>query len=371
MLGPRGVVLMLCVLLTGVSLVHAEPFTLEEIYQCVQDNEQLFLNFDCAYEERISRPLAEKDKRKDSAAVHVIDEEWLRAHFVCQNGLVYFKETKEGKTKKGPYNNTIILGYDGTLIKAIHYRNVKSGKEGYCSRISNELPEVPQALRPNLIGMRITGVSFAGYLQKHMKDDDPEWVLSVRLIGEQQYQGMPCVKLEFKSQMRNAPRGQDGASTNEVLLATARHFLPVKNTVIHGKLAPQPRSVHETFDWREIESGIFVPFKAVRTSYVRDSDGVIVADQKIDTEIMDISLHPKHTVSFFQDVPCEKGFVVYESNGKGVVKDYVFGNEGTAKLFKLFMRVRLLILIAASVLCLVGAFIYYRWAKRRRLNARL
>jgi hypothetical protein len=304
---------------------HGGAVALEAVLQGVRDSEALFQNLLFDYTEEVKNELTgEKlvfDKAHGNGKLYVkeISGEFRVVH---QGRKFYFKDASKGDGGTGLWKFNKTLVYNGKNIRLLTTSNVHSKDGGHANLISGEEPNVPYAMSPQKFvawGTVPLSVMLGGLGGK------------TQLDGQEIVDGIPCVRVLVENPLKDK-EGRDCTERSVYWLSPDRHYLPVKLELFRHDFSRSCVFTRvESSDWREIEPGIFIPFKAVKKNYWPE-------DLKRNTEtlymttaltVRQISLRPEFEDSLFEDLPIPDGLPVYVVENGKIVKSYVQGMEPT------------------------------------------
>jgi hypothetical protein len=297
---------------------------LESILQGIKDGEQLFRNLDCEYVEEYV--LFTFDEEPQPAGM--VKEEKRVAHVVLQSDRFYFKETVACECTRGVGTAVRLYMSDGKVTRGVQTNTGTQG-QGSFATISDERPVVSWMMTPLNFGIRPCEEPLSASLEKVMRHETASGKVttSVMMDEDEEVDGIPCVKIRFRTvdSERLAPLR---VVEDIIWLAAQAHYLPVKNNWLWRKHEQGlPDAITLTSDWREIEPGVLVPFKSIRTLYKDGKNGVRIPNARTTTTISRISLRPAYDSQFFSDVVIPKGSIVYEEKQGELVASYIEGQE--------------------------------------------
>jgi hypothetical protein len=192
----------------------------------------------------------------------------------------------------------------------------------------------------------------------------------VKVVGFERVAGANAVKVriedwdDIKVPTLNTVR--------EVWLDTAKNYLPMRTVGYIPRLSEKlPVEVSTAWDFRELEPGVWLPFRTRIVCYdqpslLYKSKAVVGNVEELRMEKAD--LHPRYEVAFFRNVPFPSGTLVYEMENGQIVEAYVTGLRG--KLETAYRRHKSLAwLLAISLVFATLLALAYLWRYRRMDNS--
>jgi hypothetical protein len=314
--------------------------------------------------------LGERDLRMDTAQVIAFDGEFTRLAQTCS----------EAYEKPG----------DGAVRRDL-WMKVRQGpdeqqKPSGRGRIFRQKQEDACDFTPHRLGFWTDGHSVAesldGTLFRRRAGQGPKYDYATHVRGEEVVDGLASVKIELSVTLTemNKPPSQGSIVT---WFALDRHYIPVRTWCTDSRVvAPNhPYATFEVSDWRQIEPGVWVPFRSVKTNFLTIDDKPEEAQQTVLT-VKHMSRHPQYPLSKFQDVSLPAGYEGTVDRGDGVVQTFVQPETGLLKfpedrpegtlalgsasaVVSGWKRWILLGLAAAAVLA-ASVFVHHAWLLRRR-----
>jgi hypothetical protein len=330
---------------------------LEAIIQAVRDGDQLFQNVDFEYEQQVTLLLPTDQIPR---ALDLVRNQNLKAHLVVQDAFFYLNQRSIGESAKRKFDETTMFGYDGKLIRTLRHDNLQN--KGYANLVSGQLPRAPWVATPQSLGCDLSNSKLSQVLDGSSAGTEENVKYRVAFDGDEVIDGIHCVRIIYECQ--RLENGKAISSSKDIFwLAPEKHFLPVKDMYFHGKNREFAEAITETGDWREIETGIYVPFRAVKTNYAKNRQGKIAPDERTITTVKRVSIRPNYALEFFQNVEIPKGDVVYVQEGDAFVDNYIMGQDRSTSKWKwpgLLMAALSVVLILAGVY-----FLFIKSASRK------
>jgi hypothetical protein len=330
------VALLAAVVIASASTAIADE-PLDGLIQKVHEAEKLYDRIDVRYTVRV--------QNHQKRAWDPVD--YIGTHHDLQLGLLY-KQTHETTYRKGDgskshgfYKST----FDGAVRRSASLNLIG---EAFGS-ISGGVGDNSNALHPHRI---LTGqlgyysiplfVRLQGYdqfpLEARVEQWDGEFVEvtlpkvfePVRIQGEEQINGLDCVKVSLSRRLKRSRR----ALIETIWLAKDRNWMPVrmvKQTNEYSETVPFSEGRVE--DFREISPGVWFPHHATYTAYdemILQSENRQVAKQSLELKVENVSLNPAYDISYFRDLEFETGTRVQEYANRKLVREYVVGADEQA-----------------------------------------
>jgi hypothetical protein len=324
---------------------------LEAILQGIRDGERLFRNlaFEHVTDYRFVLP-----RSKWSDKVDYVLNQHSEIRLVMQGELYYQGTVRKGQAIiSGPFDKREYLGYDGQVYRF----KIQSGSptEGHANIWTGPMPKQAGTLNPQRMGRPQHYYNLSEILDgSHLKDkNDNITTQEVRFVGSEIVNGIQCVKLNLVSKVG----GEDSKpriGTEVIWLAREWLYLPVKFEAYDSYYKiNHPYVAVEATDWREIEPGIVIPFKAEKKVYHDDSlvKGEILLANTETTTVTHVSLNPNYDISLFRDIPFPPGMTVYVVKDGNILDSYVVGEESHPAGASWSWKLVGLTLIALMVIC--------------------
>jgi hypothetical protein len=299
---------------------------LEAVLQGVRDSEALFQNLLFDYTEEVQNKLTGEQLAADKAhgkGKLYLKEEWGEYRVIRQGRKFYFKDVSKGDGGTGPWDFSKTLVYNGKRIRLVQTNKIRSEAGGHANLIGGEEPNVPYAMSPQKM------VAWGTVLLSELLSGSGR---EPHLKGQDVIDGIPCVRILVKIPATDS-EGRDRTERDVYWLAPDRHYLPVKLECFRNHWSSSyPYARMEASDWREIEPGIIIPFKAVKKNYwpedlKRNKETLYMTST---VTIRQISLRPNFEDSLFEDLPIPDGLPVYVVENGKIVKSYVQGRDPSA-----------------------------------------
>src|SRR5262249_38497092 len=121
----------------------------------------------------------------------------------------------------------------------------------------------------------------------------------VLVAGTEEINGMLALGIEERRKQLDAHGNETQWQKIVSWLAVEHQFIPIKTQLLDSKMPEHPTAVFEAEDWRELEPGMLVPFRGIKTYYemVR---GKPVQLQQVVTEFVKVDRNVSYDVSFFR-----------------------------------------------------------------------
>jgi hypothetical protein len=285
---------------------------LEPILHGIRAGERLCKNlaFEYVRDYRLVLP-----RSKWAAEVEYILTQRDEVLLVLQENKYYQATVVKGQAVNGtPVEKSEHLGHDGEVYR--FKRQLGSPQEGHANIwTGGGIGRQAGTLDPQRMGYPMTHFRLSEILDgSHLQERKVEGVTQeVQLLPGEVVGGIPCVKLNLITKVRG--EGGKVLTGKQLLwLARDRHYLPVKSHV-YGSIyeIDHPLFTVATGDWREVESGIVIPFQAEKKSYDAESlvKGEVVLSNTDTITVTQVSLRPKYDIALFRNVHFPPGMTVY------------------------------------------------------------
>lgn len=189
----------------------------------------------------------------------------------------------------------------------------------------------------------------------------------IESITNEEIDGLSCVRVTRvgRSSARNG-RTAEVRVRDDFWLCSERNYLPIRfESVATRYSSTHPRIVGKTLEWREIEPGIWFPWKQqfeLLDPKATEAGGPDVVARGV-TTFSKVELAPKYDVAFFNDVTIPKETATYEVSEHGkITNSYRKGNNIAAASNKASSW--WLVVGGAVVLGAIGAL--FLWRRRTR-----
>jgi len=159
-----------------------------------------------------------------------------------------------------------------------------------------------------------------------------------------------------------SPDGKDQVDKQVIWISPERSYLPVKSETFVAPFVDSPFVTMHASDFREVQPGIYVPFRGEKVNYSKRKDGSTVPGSRTISIVKAVDLNPNYPLSYFQDVPFPPGALIYVQKGDNIVMSYTQQAPDVAppSFFVRWWR-GLVILAAVIVACAcVAIVIVYR-----------
>ena len=334
--------LFLIALFCGVVLLSevcaAPPFTLSDIITNVERNEILYSNIDTRIFEDYSyqgrkKTYADPRKKQISSGsynVHYVSQD---GKFHVKTGIDYLYSSQEQDSQHR------LRKFDGALTRSIEAK--KPDIAGIVNINSLRAPD-EKALSTHMMLLRDTRllIPLSTYLSGHKAvsassngDWDSQFILEVEYKGQEVLDSLECHIVSITTLFKKSMQPHD----RWVLwLSEDRNYLPVQREGYTLRYSSEiPVSTGFSSNWKEIETGIWLPMHSEITAYNKDiirNQGSQQPIWKRTYTLEEVSLNPDYPDSFFRDFPIPDGSAVYEVDGKTITKSYTKGattNDGS------------------------------------------
>lgn len=227
-----------------------------------------------------------------------------------------------GQTDKKNY----LLVYDGKKLKALNNDSNVSITETPNPFFSfeNVNPYTLPLSRQNVSAPLSTLLKGTSELKKlaPFKNENMEATIE----GEETIDGLLCKRIALTVWRDRVPPAK---IHYKLWLAIERNFLPIRfedYNMMKNEAHPSVRAVSE--DIREIEKGIWIPFKVVIRYFdpeiFRNENKIVVANEQI-YKITKIDLNPNYPIETFQNVSIKDGAMVNTVKDGEIVDRYIKG----------------------------------------------
>jgi hypothetical protein len=331
-----------------------------EIINAVRDHEQLYrnLSFECEETLETLRPADVKaDPRWFQTAKY-------KSRLVLQKELVFYDQTQQGASGNGTFDFGYRQAYDGETFRDLTH-SVHQGKKGDVGHIATGLqPKLPSPLTPQQMGCRLDS-SLSEYLDgSRLKKLSRPVVQENTYLGEESVDGLRCVKMQILLKSKT-PDGKDQVDKDLLWLAPERNYLPVKSETFVAPFVDHPFVTMQASDFREVQPGVYVPFRGEKVNYSKRKDGSTVPGSRTVSIVKAVDLNPSYPISFFRDVPFPPGALIYVQKGDNFVMSYTQpAPEAPPPSFFVRWRAALISLAALIAACVCVAIVI---AYRRRM----
>jgi hypothetical protein len=331
----------------------------------------LFRNVEIEYTEEYKLLL---DLAKILPKNTLVSHEANRGHLVLQDGRFYFNLTgPQVDTKDKSLDRTRVIGFDGMTNRTAQYEIDASQKPRGVANIRSGDPESPyfsDAKTPQSFG------GGGGRFKLSSRLDGSCWLVPpladrkleqrVVLQGHESVGGLDCAKILIATKKaEQKPPQQQRESRTFFWICPERNYLPVKCASFHQEnMSDHPDNLVEASEWKEIELGIWLPFRSVSTNF-ENSAGLVASNQTV-VSVVRASLRPQYPASFFQNVPIPAGLVVYVVKEGQIVESYIQGGERPSGTTGAWTLVKWLLILPALCLIIMGLRLLYRWRTRAK-----
>jgi hypothetical protein len=227
-----------------------------------------------------------------------------------------------GQTDKKNY----LLVYDGKKLKALNNESNVSITEtpNPFFAFENVNPYTLPLSRQNISAPLSTLLKGTSELKKlaPFKNENIE----AKIEGEETIDGLQCKRIALTAWRDRVPPAK---IHYKLWLAVERNFLPIRfedYNMMKNEAHPSVRAVSE--DIREIEKGIWIPFKVVIRYFdpetFRNENKIVVANEQI-YEIKKVDLNPNYPIETFQNVSIKEGAMVNTVKDGKIVDRYIKG----------------------------------------------
>jgi hypothetical protein len=326
------------------------------IVQEVRNGEELFRNLIFDYVEEAENHLSNEqlkfgDRYSKRRSSHT--------RYIQQGKCSYFTQDEEedGALGHGWVKDRAV--FNGSKLRAVQTVRL-GGKDGGHARLATgEEPNLKIAMTPHKMGCSFALLSdlltATGSVYRVEKERTIDGIRCVGISGE--YHGPD-------------PLGKQRGTKSVFWLAIDRHYIPVRTELYEFEWhATIPWGTIETSDWREIEPGVFVPFKSVMKGYWEKDlrQNKLTLANTYTFTVREASLRPNYDLSFFEDLEIPDGIMVYVAENGTAVESYVKGARTPTNLLFGGKRWQLwLSAIAGSAFLLLTLWLARRkWLQRK------
>lgn len=313
---------------TGAGDASAQAKKLQSTLHALRNGEDLFRNLNFEYVEEMTC-LATADFLK---GLDVVVTKSLDGRVVFQGKLHYYSGTTKQQSQSGTKEDRLFVrGYDGERNRSFDHERVSNtgvANIRFDATFQHDSIFSPYRLAVRAYHRYRLSEVLDGTMLKEPQSQGIEISASVAVDGQETIDGIPCVRLVHTKRTFNpsmgGPKGKKLKTKDIYWLGEDRHYMLVKvvNYSDLGGFFDHPVGVSQTSDWREVEPGIFVPFKAVLTGY-NLVDGVVRHTVTYVRTVKDISLSPNYDVSLFREIAIPGGLPVYVVKGGKIVQNYL------------------------------------------------
>jgi hypothetical protein len=228
---------------------------------------------------------------------------------------------QDGSSRKSNH----IKMYDGKLTRLLEQDHIVNLIQGYAG--DNYL------IRPHMLFLR--GPYFYMPFLTLLSGDkaiaaspdanwSPENSLEYAYQGEADFNGLKCHQIWATLHKNKKP-----VRRLEFWLAADRNFIPARYCSYQLKLSEdQPTVEGEVSGWIEVSPGIWFPKEMKTTSFspylLKRGQKIVQWTKKYQTK--EVSLTPRHELSFFQNLEIPDGALVYEIENQKIIKSYKKGS---------------------------------------------
>jgi hypothetical protein len=332
---------------------------LQAILQGIRDGESLFRNLHFEYTKEIKAELTGEKLAADKKRLgkSFLKEARLECRLIQQGRRFYFRDSEKSDGGGGLCQITKTIVSNGKRIRVVQTSNFDGKLGGHANLITGEEPSAPSALSPQKMGTH----------HGALLSDTLAAMTEVRLEGEENVRGIPCVRIVGHYRVKD-DAGRLRQSRSVYWLAVDRHYLPVKYDFYAYEYSSNNRFVSaEASDWREIEPGIFSPFKSVFKAYwsedLKRNQETVASSTTV--TLRQVSLRPNFEETLFEELPIPDGLVVYVSENGKMLNSYVQGEEPVATRGR-NRRLLWIYGIGALVFCAYAVWLALRKRTRRQ-----
>ncbi len=303
--------------------------TFETLVEQVKHNEAKYKNIDLKidyiYQDGPAAPRI-RIPEKNEVLIYATSTNSIR--YVSQEGN-YRVEVEsdqlfqDGSSRKSNH----IKMYDGKLTRLLEQDHIVNLIQGYAGDNYH--------IRPHMLFLR--GPYYYMPLSTLLSGDkaiadSPEvsWPsgrsLEYAYRGEADFNGLKCHQIWATLHKNKKP-----VRRLEFWLAADRNFIPARYCSYQLKLSEdQPTVEGEVLEWIEVSPGFWVPKETKTTSFspylLKTGQKIVQWTKKYQTK--EVSLTPRHELSFFQNLEIPDGALVYEIENRKIIKSY---KKGSAK----------------------------------------
>jgi hypothetical protein len=297
--------------------VSAPPPTVEEVAEIIHSNEERYQNIDVRYSRSVAA-LTGSEPHDTERVTRLLDS----VRLVRQEALFFLSRDYNADSKAASESHEMRYGYDGARTVSIY--------PGYVNTSPERTPPKDMLL-PHMWLMHdwgIEGTLSEWILRGFM--NDPAYPDSWDVVGYESIDGVECLKLNIASRS-SAEVSSEPVLSAALWLGINRNYLPVRfEAWRHAFSSEIPVSVGVSSGFRELESGIWLPFLCQTTDY--DETAAMeerrIKKQVKTLEVKECSLRPNHPNEFFTlEVP--KGMVVYELENVEVANSFIQGGDAS------------------------------------------
>lgn len=303
--------------------------TFETLVEQVKHNETKYKNIDLKIDYTYQtgpasiRPVGDTNS---NVKIYATSQNSIR--YVAQEGRYRVEVESVNLFQDGSSRNSNhIKMYDGKLTRLLEQDHIVNLIQGYAGDNYH--------IRPHMLYLR--GPYYYMPLSTLLSGDkaiadSPEasWPsgrsLEYAYRGEADFNGLKCHQIWATLHKNKKP-----VRRLEFWLAADRNFIPARYCSYQLKLSEdQPTVEGEVLEWVEVSPGFWFPKETKTTSFssylLKRGQKIVQWTKKYQTK--EVSLTPRHELSFFQNLEIPDGALVYEIENRKIIKSY---KKGSAK----------------------------------------
>tara|TARA_R110002167_G_scaffold140919_1_gene328953 strand:- start:3175 stop:4209 length:1035 start_codon:yes stop_codon:yes gene_type:complete len=313
----------------GLTGTLKAEITFETLVEQVKHNETKYKNIDLKIDYTYQAgPASIRPVGDTNANVKIFATSQNSIQYVAQEGR-YRVEVKsdnlfqDGSSRKSNH----IKMYDGKLTRLLEQDHIVNLIQGYAGDDYH--------IRPHMLFLR--GPNYYMSLSTLLSGDkaiadspagnwSPEISVEYAYRGETDLNGLKCQQIWV-----NILRNKKTVRRIEFWLAADRNFIPARYCSYYLRFSEdQPTVEGEVLDWIEVSPGNWFPKEMKTTSFspylLKRGQKIVQWTKKYQTK--EVSLTPRHELSFFQNLEIPDGALVYEIENRKIIKSY---KKGSAK----------------------------------------
>lgn len=250
-----------------------------------------------------------------------------RCRTVCQGEWLYTERTHTGATGEQPkVARKTVTGHDGDKTRIVAERIVNIHHGRYETDV----------VRPHTLGLHLMNIEcpFSTWLEggeAMRKFPGSNWYKNEehrsKVEALESVDGLLCVKLRCDVYALQ-PAGERAFVYHSFFwLSPERNYHLVRSESYSPRVKGKenlPQAVTHSTDFREVQPGVWVPFKNSFVNYdiFLNEPGKLAPMTEHSYTVEKIDLNPQYPVSFFRDIPLPEKGVVYELKDNKIFKSY-------------------------------------------------
>lgn len=360
----------LAALLAVVPVARAQESRgdMANLIQNVRDCEKLYRNIEVSY--KISYRVGPNGPPQSAKASSTTLQSQQGYRCVLQGNKYFLKTERRASTSDGKSGTrTRVKGYDGELTRVLVDGTVANVYQGKKANADEFYPHTWLLSRALLRFPLSTWLAGGEELQRHPLAGGVygQAVQKSFFEGEEVADGVRCLKLRCETY---GPGRQKPSTVRYLWLTPERNYLPVKTVGFGPSYTDDfPLEVGRVEDFREIGSGIWLPFRYTLTVYdeqlAREKHQQVISNIE-EGEMESAKLDPNYPVDFFRGVEIPEGAVVYELKDDKIINSYLKGER--PGVFEAGVRSLWYWLFGGVLALLVLVVLRWAWRRRQRLR---